>query len=96
MRAGKETVQIFNNCLHFYLLILERREGGGERIGEGNINLLFYLCIHSLIDSCICLTGDRTCNLGIMGQCSNQLSYPCRARNCLNFYQEIHWGKCHT
>ena len=32
--------------LHFYLLILERE-------GERNINLLFHLFIHSLVDSCM-------------------------------------------
>ena len=45
-------------------LILEKEEG---REREKDINLLFYLFMHSLVDSCTCLDGDRTRNLGISG-----------------------------
>ena len=38
-----------------YLWILER-EG---REGEGNINLLFHLFMHSLVNSCLCLIGVK-------------------------------------
>ena len=38
-----------------------------------------YLCIHWLILE-YARTVDRTHNLGVLGQCSNQLSYPARAR----------------
>ena len=37
-----------------------------------------YLCIYWLILVCA-LTGDWTHNLGVLGWCSNQLSYPARA-----------------
>ncbi|KAF6109763.1 hypothetical protein HJG60_010966 [Phyllostomus discolor] len=44
-----------------------------------------YLCIHWLILVCA-FTRDRTCNLGVLGQCSNQLSYRDRALgNCIYF-----------
>ena len=54
----------------FHLLILER-----ERNNFCHSN---YLCIHWLLLVCA-LTGDWTCNLGISGQCCNQLSYLTRA-----------------
>ena len=38
-----------------------------------------YLCMHWLILICA-LTGDQTHHLGILGQCSHQLSYLARAR----------------
>ena len=39
----------------FNLLILEREERGeGEGEGEGESDLLFHLCMHSLVDSCMC------------------------------------------
>ena len=41
-----------------------------------------YLCIHWLILVCA-LTGDQTHNLGILGQHSNQLSYPDKAKSFL-------------
>ena len=46
---------------------------------ERNINLLFHLFMHSLVDSCTCPDQNWTRNLGILGQHSNQLSYPARA-----------------
>ena len=52
-----------------YLLIFERHT---ER--KTLIYCSTYLCIHWLVFVCA-LTGDWTHNLGISGQCSNQLSY---------------------
>ena len=56
-----------------------RRERERERAREHKrIDLLFHLFItHSLILVCA-LTGDQTCNLGISGQHSDQLSYSAR------------------
>ena len=45
---------------------------------ERHCFLFPYLCIHWLIFVCA-LTRDLTCNLGVSGPCSNQLSYPARA-----------------
>ena len=53
------------------LLILER--GEGERESETSICCSTYLFIHWLILVCA-LTRDWTCNLGVIGQHSNQLS----------------------
>ena len=50
----------------------------GERERERLICCSTYLCIHWLMLVCA-LTGDRTCNLGTSGRCSNQLSYPAGA-----------------
>lgn len=52
----------------FKKMILEKERKG---VG-GDINLLFHLCAHSLVDPCTCLTGARTCNLGMSEGCSNQ------------------------
>ena len=69
--------------LTFYLVMRER-ERERERERKGEIDLLFHLFMHSLGDSCFALTKDRTHNLYIWGQCSNQLpSHPARA--VLNF-----------
>ena len=54
----------------------EERERG-ER--ERDIDLLFHLLMHSSVDSCMC--PDQTRNLGILGRCSNQVSYPARVRS---------------
>ena len=76
--------------IFFYLLIFrERKEGkeeGREREIERHVNLLFtYSCIHWLILICA-LTGDRTHNLCVSGQCSDQLSYLARANSELCNY----------
>ena len=61
--------------LFVYVLFIDER--------ERNINLFStYLCLHCLILVCA-LNGDRAHNLGVLGQCSNQLSYPVRAPSSL-------------
>ena len=45
---------------------------------ERNICCYTYLCLNWLI-LISALTGDRTHNFGVSGQCSNQLNYPARA-----------------
>ena len=57
-----------------------RRGGGRER--EPSICCPTYLCIHGLFLVCT-LTGDQTHNLGVSRWCSNQMSYPARARRCI-------------
>ena len=59
----------------FDLLILER-ERGKEREKERWI-CSTYLCIHWSFFVCA-LTRNQTCNLGILGGCSNLLSNPTR------------------
>ena len=49
--------------------------GERESETEGEIDLLFFLFMHSLVDLVCALTRGPTCNLGLSGQCSNQLSY---------------------
>ena len=61
--------------LNFYILTSER-EGRRER--ERLIWCYTYLCSHWLI-LVRALTGNQTCNLGVRGQHSNQLSYLARA-----------------
>ena len=48
-----------------------------EKKRETSICCSTYLCIHWLLFVCA-LTEDRTCNLGVSGQRSNQLSYLAR------------------
>ena len=70
--------------LFYYLKIffIDFRERKGDR--ERNSDCCStYLCIHWLIFT-YALTGDQTHNLGILGQCSNQLSY--QARVCDTFW----------
>ena len=43
-----------------------------------------YLCIHWWLLVCA-LTGDQTQNLGVLGQCSNQLSYQAMAQTIYFF-----------
>ena len=63
----------------FNLWILERdKERKGEREKNQFIVPLIHLCIYWLILVCA-LTGDRTDNLGVLGQHSNQLSKLARA-----------------
>ena len=52
--------------------LIDLRERGRE---EGrNTAFLLLLFMHSLVDACMCLTVDRTYNLVVSGQRSNQLS----------------------
>ena len=79
------------SCFNFLFnfLILER-ETKGER--ERNIDLLFHLLMHSLGDSRRALTRDRTHNLGMSRQCSNQRGYQARARIlCLKTDKILPW-----
>ena len=75
---------ILTNLLVFlkifsYWLIFEKE--GVRR----NIDLFFHLVVHSLVDSLCALTENRTCNRGIWGWRSNQLSCQARATNLLLF-----------
>ena len=50
-----------------------------------------YLCIHWLI-LIYALTRDWTCNLGVLGWCSNQLSYPARDKpGCFDSHLQCLW-----
>ena len=52
-----------------------------ERHRQTDIDLLFHLFMHSLVASCCALMArgwDLTCNLGVFGWCSKQLSYLAR------------------
>ena len=60
-----------------YIEFRERKERGEEE-QETLICYSTYLCIHWLILICT-LTEDQTHNLGLSGQCSNQLSYSAMA-----------------
>ena len=64
---------VFVLCVY---VCFREREEGREKI-ETSTCCSTYLCIHLLIPICA-LTGDWTCNLGILGRCSNQLSYPAK------------------
>lgn len=55
----------FGRQIFFYLLMSR----------ESDIVLLFHLFMHSWVASCMCPDGDRTCSLGVLGRCSNQLRY---------------------
>ena len=77
----------FLSILFFYLLILETgkerekdRQSGRQthRQRETLICCFTYLLIFWLILVCA-LNGDQTCNLGILGWCSNQLRYLAKA-----------------
>ena len=70
---------------NIYCLIWER-----ERERKRFICCSTYLCIHWLILSCA-LTGDRTCNLGVLGWNSNQISYPARAKKKKKRYFNQCW-----
>ena len=75
--------------LVFYLFVCFRE-------GEGGIPLCrsIYLRIHWLILACA-LTGDQTCNLGVLGH-SNQLNYPARATlaSLTHFHTSMIFSKC--
>ena len=53
-----------------------------ERERETSVCCFTYLCTHWLLLICTC-TRNQTCNLGIWGQRSNQLSYPARPNGVL-------------
>ena len=77
-RLNQENVDVAQGFVNFYVFILEGEEWGGER---DCFVVTAYLCIHRLILLCV-LTGDRTHNLGVLGeleQLCNQLCYPARA-----------------
>ena len=58
---------------------------------ERDTDLLFHLCIRCLLLMCS-LTKDGTLDLGILGWCSNQLSYPTKANNILCICQRrVEW-----
>ena len=77
---------ILLSFLNVYLLILERqRQREREKERERNINLLFHLFMHSFVDSVCALTRNWTCNLGVQGWRTIQLSFPARA--CCNLSQ---------
>ena len=72
---------MFSFGFDFYLLIWEGERGREREARKRNINieLLFHIFMLSLVDSCVC--PDRRLNLGILGQLSNQLSYPARQKD---------------
>ena len=54
--------------------------GERERERKRNIDLSFYLFIHSLVDCRVCPDwGDQTHSNGVWGQCFHQLNYLARA-----------------
>ena len=63
--------------IYIYIYIYRERDRDRERDGHIDWYCSTYSCIHWLILECA-LTGDRTLNLGILGRCSNQLSYLAR------------------
>lgn len=65
---------VCDSMWHFSLYYF-REEGW---VKETSICCSTHLCIHRLILVCA-LTGDWTHNVGVLGWCSNQLSYPARA-----------------
>lgn len=66
MEIGKETF--------FFILLILQGVGRGEK--HGSIVPLIYALIGCFLY--VLLTGDRPCNLGILGQCSKHLTYPAR------------------
>ena len=87
----------WNIFLCSYFVNLREREGGERE--KSSICCSVYWCIYWLIIVCA-LTGDWTHNFGILGQCSNQLSYPARVFLCspppfflLRFYLFILRGR---
>ena len=74
------------------ILLIVFGEWGRKRERGTSICCPAYSCIHWLI-LVLCPMGDQTCNLGIVGQCRNQLSYPARAwftPNCF-FINRVAW-----
>ena len=69
---------MFYLFIHFFRETKERRGGERERDRQTLICCSTYLCIHWLILVCA-LIGYQTHNLGVLGWCPNQLSYPARA-----------------
>ena len=74
-------LKIFFLCFKkIYVLILERVwERERERERDWNIDLLFYLLMHSLVDSFMSPDQGSNPQLCTLGPRSNQLSYPARA-----------------
>ena len=79
-----ENQRAWQACRHDYLgylfIYFYREKGEGER--ETSICCSTYSCTLWLTPVCT-LPRDRTRNLGILGQCSNQLSYLARAYSSL-------------
>ena len=63
--------------LSFFFNLIFIFNDGVER--EGNIDLLFHFLMHSLVDSCMCPNWGLNLHLGVLGRCSNPLSYLARA-----------------
>ena len=59
-------------------LLIDFRERNRKGKRETLICFSTYLCIHGLIPVCA-VTRQQTCKLGVLGRCSNQLSYPAKA-----------------
>ena len=80
-----EICTIFTQFLKFFkeFLLFDWFEKEREREREASICCSTYLYIHWLILICF-LTRDETCNLGVLGQYSNQLSYLARTHSVFN------------
>ena len=65
----------------------EERGGERERASAPSICCSTYICTRWLLLVCA-LTGGRTCNQGVLGFCSNQLSSLARA--LLNIFIQTH------
>ena len=88
---GHETVFLFLNLKILYLLILEREKGRERKERrKRNISLLYHLLIHSLVDSCMWPDWGSNQQLWHMGQHSNQLSYPARAKTVFTYNTTVH------
>ena len=81
--------------LFFSMVILLILEGDRKKAGEGRereretwICCSNYLRIHLLLLVCA-LPRDRTCNLGVLGQCSNNLSHLARAQW---LFSSVNWS----
>ena len=61
--------------------VLAGGQTGESSIHRAALSPLSHTSHGSLADSCMCPDGDRTRSLGVSVRCSNQLSYPVRARS---------------
>ena len=67
LKDGEELAH-YISLKYFYWWILDKRKEGKAR---EKYQFVVPLFIHSLVDSCMCLTGDPTHNLTVLGPCSN-------------------------